>query len=195
MTNFNISTEKLKKLNKTNNFSFPKYTTQIINIANQNAGATKPKKVGQLSDLFPLYLKDTENPSVETWNDWYLQRYPKTIDNATDKVMEHVELLRNAISKIDREMVHKWVEDLVINKTYDGNTAQIAVLSAIAERVGTTYIPSTPEEEAKGIDGWINGIPYSVKPDSYKSKDMLPEEIRAHKVFYKKKKSGISVEY
>jgi len=31
--------------------SFPKYTTQIINIANQNAQGTRPKVVGQMSEL------------------------------------------------------------------------------------------------------------------------------------------------
>ncbi len=30
---------------------FPKYTTQLINIANQNAQGTRPAVVGQLSDL------------------------------------------------------------------------------------------------------------------------------------------------
>ena len=30
---------------------FPKYTTQIINLANQNAQGTRPNVVGQLSDM------------------------------------------------------------------------------------------------------------------------------------------------
>jgi len=30
---------------------FPKYTTQLINLANQNAQGTRPKVVGQLSEL------------------------------------------------------------------------------------------------------------------------------------------------
>jgi len=30
---------------------FPKYVTQIINLANQNAQGTRPNVVGQLSDL------------------------------------------------------------------------------------------------------------------------------------------------
>lgn len=195
MTNFNINTEKLKKLNKTNTFSFPKYTTQIINIANQNAGATKPGKIGQLSELFPAYLAETPETSVDTWYSWYLNEHPDAIDNAADKIMEHIELLKNAMSKIDRNMVRNWTEDLIINKTYDGCCVQVAILTEIAERMGAVYVPSTPEDEAKGIDGWINGIPYSVKPDTYKSKNMLPEVIDVHMVYYTKKKNGITVEY
>ena len=30
---------------------FPKYTTQLINLANQNAQGTRPIVVGQMSDL------------------------------------------------------------------------------------------------------------------------------------------------
>jgi len=29
---------------------FPKYTTQLINLANQNAAGTRPKVVGQMSE-------------------------------------------------------------------------------------------------------------------------------------------------
>lgn len=197
MTKFNINTEKLKKLNNTDNFSFPKYTTQIINIANQNAGATRPKNVGQLSELFPLYLKETAEHSVATWRDWYIGQNPEVVDIATDKIMEQIEAFKIAIQKIDRQMVKNWTEDLLVNKTYDGNANQIAILTEIANREGSSYVPSTPEEEAKGIDGWINGKAYSVKPDTYKSKDMLPEEFadEVRMVYYTKKKSGISVEY
>ena len=31
---------------------FPKYTTRIINLANQNAQGTRPRIVGQMTDLF-----------------------------------------------------------------------------------------------------------------------------------------------
>ncbi len=30
---------------------FPKYTTQLMNLANQNSQGTRPKVVGQMSDL------------------------------------------------------------------------------------------------------------------------------------------------
>lgn len=34
---------------------FPQYTSQLINWANQNAQGTRPKVVGQMSELFPAY--------------------------------------------------------------------------------------------------------------------------------------------
>ncbi len=39
--------------------NFPKYTTQLINLANQNAGGTRPKVVGQMSDLIQEFPGNT----------------------------------------------------------------------------------------------------------------------------------------
>lgn len=45
-------------------YVFPKYTTQIINIANQNAGGTRPKVVGQMSELIIDYLNNFDVSNV-----------------------------------------------------------------------------------------------------------------------------------
>jgi hypothetical protein len=37
---------------------FPKYTTQIMNLANQNAQGTRPRVVGQMSELVQQCPKD-----------------------------------------------------------------------------------------------------------------------------------------
>ena len=42
---------------------FPKYTTQIINLAGQNSGATRPKVVGQMSDL----TVESDARSLDEW--------------------------------------------------------------------------------------------------------------------------------
>lgn len=45
------------------NPEFPKYTTQILNLANQNAQATRPKVVGQMSEL----IKEFTGRTLEEW--------------------------------------------------------------------------------------------------------------------------------
>ena len=97
-------------------FEFPKYTTQIINQANQNNQATRPKVVGQMSDL----IQKCPTKSYEGWKEWYLERYPDAIEEATDKAYEGVKNLREAIQYIDRDMVKAWVTDLVLTKTAEG---------------------------------------------------------------------------
>jgi len=169
---------------------FPKYTTQIINLANQNAQGTRPVVVGQLSDL----IQKCPHKEYSKWKEWYLKQQPKAIDNATKKVFEMVEKLKEAINKIDESMVKKWVEDLVIDKTFMGLKFQEAILKRVAKLKNTTYRLSTPEEESKGIDGFIGKIPISIKPITYKTKNMLREKIEIKIIFYEKKKDGINVD-
>ena len=50
---YNINNDLIKDYNNSEDYDFPKYTSQLINCANQNAQGTRPKQVGQLSELFP----------------------------------------------------------------------------------------------------------------------------------------------
>ena len=49
--------------------SFPKYTTQIMNLANQNAQGTRPKIVGQMSDL----IQEFDGKTLSEWKVWYVK--------------------------------------------------------------------------------------------------------------------------
>jgi MjaI restriction endonuclease. len=72
---------------------------------------------------------------------------------------------------------------------------QEAILQKIASIKGVSYRLATPEEEAKGIDGYIGGVSVSIKPSTYKAKQNLKEELQAEKViYYKKKKDGIEID-
>lgn len=64
----------------------------------------------------------------------------------------------------------------------------------IAEGLGVSYRLANPQEEAAGIDGFIGNLPVSIKPETYKTKDGLHEDIEAGIVFYKKVKDGIVVD-
>lgn len=174
---------------------FPKYTSQLINWANQNAQGTRPKVVGQMSELFPAYRKDAKEHSVEEWAAWYLERQPDAIETATDRIESQIENLKQAIQLIDREMIRKWVYDLVINKTYVGLYYQQVILSHMAREQGATWCLATPPEEARGIDGFVGDKPYSIKPDSYRTMGRLSEQIAVTMVYYKVKANGdLSIE-
>lgn len=164
--------------------AFPKYTTQIMNLANQNAQGTRPSVVGQMSELFPLYMDTSDNPSFEGWKEWYLTEHPGAIDRATDKIMAQIGNLKEAIQLIDRAMVKRWVTDLVINKTCKGLYYQPAILAYLAERNQTEWRLANPEEEAKGIDGYVGSQAYSIKPEGYKMMDRLPETIHITMIYY-----------
>lgn len=125
---YTLKNDLIEGFNKSKPFSFPKYTSQLINWANQNAQGTRPVVVGQMSELFPEFVASGEKITVENWRRWYTEKYPDAIEKATEKIYAQVQNLRNAFPLIDREMVSKWVEDLVIYKTYNGLYIQEAFL-------------------------------------------------------------------
>lgn len=191
---FNIKNEEIMGINESEELDFPKYTSQLINWANQNAQGTRPKMVGQLSELFPEYQEITDTVSIEEWEKWYIDRYPDAIENATDKIFEQVKNLREAIKLIDKEMVRKWVKDLVITKTYNGLYVQKAILVKLAAIKSVDYRLANPKEEAMGIDGYVGGVAYSIKPESYKTMGRLSETIDVKMIYYLKKKTGLEIE-
>ncbi|MDW8464869.1 MAG: MjaI family restriction endonuclease [Chloroherpetonaceae bacterium] len=167
---------------------FPKYVTQLLNLANQNAQGTRPKVVGQMSELIRSFRGNT----LEEWERWYVEQYPEAIKHASEKILQMVENFKSALSQVDKEMVEKWVKDLVIVKTFIGLKFQSAILRKIAELKGVSYRTASPEEEAKGIDGFIGETPVSIKPKTYSiDEKRLPEEITVQMIFYEKTKSGL----
>jgi hypothetical protein len=192
--NYTLKNEYIEDYNGSEIYSFPKYTSQLINWANQNAQGTRSVVVGQMSELSPKFMSSGEEMTFESWKKWYIERYPDAFDKATEKIYTQVQNLRSAILLIDKEMVERWVEDLVIYKTFNGLYVQKAILASLADKKGTTYRLATPEEEAKGIDGFIGNTPYSVKPDTYKTMGRLSETIDVKMIYYVKTKTGLKVE-
>ncbi len=170
--------------------NFPRYTTQLINLANQNSQGTRPKVVGQLSEL----IQECPSKTYEGWKKWYLEKHPEAIDNATEKINQMIEKLKEAVRLIDKPMIRSWVEDLVLEKTFIGLRFQEAILKKVAKIKNTTYKLSKPEEESRGIDGFIGKTPVSIKPITYKTKRMLKENIDIGVIFYEKKKSGLDID-
>ena len=193
---YKIKNESIESYNEISAAAFPKYTSQLINWANQNAQGTRPNVVGQMSELFPDFMISTPNGdiSIEAWREWYTEKYPNAMETATDRIYAQVENLRNAIPLIDRDMVSRWVEDLVINKTFNGLYVQKAILAFLSEKTGKPYRLATPEEEAKGIDGYVGDTAYSVKSDTYKTMNRLSEVIDVKMIYYTKTKTGLTIQ-
>ena len=170
--------------------TFPKYTTQILNLCNQNAQGTRPSVVGQMSEL----VQECPYKTYREWRQWYLSRKPNAIADATQRIKTMVGNLRAAIVLIDDNMIKTWVEDLVIAKSFTGLHFQQAILSRVAKMKRTTFRIARPDEESKGIDGYIGQEKVSIKPETYKSKIGLPESIRIPIIYYEKLKDGVRVD-
>jgi len=191
MMKLKIPNSEVQELLSGETYRYPKYATQIMNLANQNAQGTRAKIVGQMSDL----IQEFEGTALSEWEKWYLESHPDAIDNATEKVFAMVTLFKDAILKIDKETVREWIEELVVVKTFSGLKFQEAILKKISLHFIKSYRLAKPDEESKGIDGFIGDKPISIKPMTYKTKMGLNEVINVPIVFYDKKKSEIVIEF
>lgn len=170
---------------------FPKYTSQLINIANSNAQGTRPVVVGQMSEL----IHEFGGKKFKDWVTWYEAKMPTAIDDATNKIYDMVKKMEDSYTKIDRPLIRRWVSDLLLKKTFVGLCFQESILKKIAELKGVGYRLAQPEEESKGIDGFIGNIAVSIKPETYKNMGMLSEKIDTRIIYYIKYKDCITVEY
>lgn len=171
-------------------FEFPKYTTQVINLVNQNAGGTRPRVVGQMSELIQQFPGKT----IQEWIEWYGAQQPDAVDKATDKIYDMFLAMQTAFTQVDKPMIRKWVEDLVYTKTFCGLKFQEAILKHVADELHVEYRLATIDEEAQNVDGYINGKPVQIKAITYKLKNTA-EVIDVPIIFYDKKKDGIVIEY
>jgi hypothetical protein len=176
-----LSNKEIRDALNIESSEFPRYVTQIINLANQNAQG----------DLIQQFT----GKSLPEWEKWYVKEKPDAIRMATDKVLDMVENLKDAMDKIDKEMINRWIRDLVIVKTFLGMKFQEAILKKGAELKGVQYRLANPSEESKGVDGFIGKTPISIKPHTYRVKKSLSENISAKIVYYEKLKDGIEVDY
>ena len=114
MKKFKISNDEVANLSNAPHYEFPKYVTQFINLANSNAGGTRPQVVGQMSEL----IQEFPGNSLEEWIEWYSERQPDAVNNATDRIYNMYQNISQAFAAIDRDMIEAWVKDLVYTKTF-----------------------------------------------------------------------------
>ncbi len=188
-----ITSEEIRKYLDIETPEFPKYVAPLINLANQYAQGTRPRVVGQMSEL----IQEFEGRTLLEWEKWYLKKKPDAIKYATEKILQKLKEFKNSLNNINKAMVERWVRDLVIVKTFAGLRFQEAILKKGAEIKGGTnnYRLAGPEDESKGIDGYIGNIPVSIKPHTYKVKATLQQHINIKIIYYSKIENGIEVDY
>lgn len=70
---------------------------------------------------------------------------------------------------------------------------QESILIKVASLKNTNYRLAIPEEESVGIDGYIGNKSVSIKPATYKTKNMYGEQIDVDIIFYDKKKMALTL--
>lgn len=191
MKTIKISNSDILSLLEAEVSTFPKYATQILNLANQNAQGTRPSVVGQMSDL----VQEFKGNKLKDWEEWYLNKHPEAISLASNKIFEMISHFKDVMTQIDKEMVERWVKDLVVVKTFVGLKFQEAILKSVANTFSVPYRLAEPAEESQGIDGFIGDKVVSIKPSTYEIKKALSEAIEVPILYYEKVKDGIKITF
>lgn len=186
-----IKNSEVEQLSNASMYLFPKYTTMLINQINQTAQGTRPKVVGQMSEL----IQEFDGQTLEEWIEWYNERQPNAVEAATEKIYDQFVKQKEAMMLIDKDLIREWVKDLVYTKTFCGLRVQQAIISFIAGKLGKSWRLANKEEEAKGIDGYIDNTPVQIKSVTYKMENHLNEVIDVPIIYYEKKKDGLNIEF
>ena len=157
-----------------------KYIGSIINLANGFSQATRPKHVGQMSELIQQFRDQCASHEVNDWEKFY--DGDDKINAAADKTWECVLAMKENLNELTKEDVRAWTKDLIINKTHSGLQIQLDVLQLCAG--GQSYRLANVEEEAKGIDGFIGNEPVSIKPNTYKKTINAGKETIPYRIIY-----------
>ena len=102
-----ISNADVAKLSNASVYPFPKYTTMLINQINQTAQGTRPKVVGQMSDL----IQEFDGKTLDEWRKFYDEHEPHAIDDTTEKIYSQYQKLKEAMNLIDKDLIREWVKD------------------------------------------------------------------------------------
>jgi hypothetical protein len=149
--------------------------------------------VGQLSELIKDFRDSNYDHSIKGWEKFYDDKIGKNkITEASEKVWEYVLRIKENLNSLNKQDVEEWVKDLIIDKTFSGLQLQLDILEMISDN--SDYRLANSEEEAKGIDGFVDGEPVSIKPHTYKKtiqsgKESIPYRI----VYYKQTKKGLII--
>lgn len=147
---------------------WPKYSTQLLNIATQNSQCCRERIVGSMNELWSEFDATRVPDTLENWETFYVDRMGTDgLDEAT--VMLHDMVTKMGLSNIDEKMCADYVREVVYNKTHFGKGGESTAIAVTAEYFDLPYRFSNAEEDSQGIDGWIGEYPVQVKPqDTFK---------------------------
>jgi len=195
-----ISKDKIKESNNAeykSTYKPKKYHSAFLNTVNRDAHSSRPETVGKLAtEIFPDYVENAIDPSPENWKKYYQDNYSERYDSGLEKLKRQFELEKQAINSITEQDLIDYYDDLMFTKTFSGLYAQDEILRDIAANKNATYRKPNAIEEGQGIDGYVDNVPYSVKPETYKDSTAKNNEtIQAKMVYYSENKKDKSINY
>jgi len=150
------------------NGNYEKYLEKLFRTFKNDARATRPEVVGQLTDLLEKSSADTYLEWEQYYRENYLKDNPEAVQTAVDSVVNYLEgTINKRLRETTRDDVRQWIQMLLYYRSPTGMFYESTILNHIADENDMSYIGSSPKEEAEGIDGFLDGQEVQVKPKSY----------------------------
>jgi hypothetical protein len=146
--------------------NFPGYVS-LLRMAVNDGQANRPRYVGSTSET----ANSLRLSSFEQYQDNHLERNPNWLSGSLQRTIEQLETMRTRINDMinsPHTYIEPYIEDLVFASSYRGHRIEQEILRAEG---GGSYEPPSAEDESNNIDGYIDNISYSVKPDSWFNDD------------------------
>jgi hypothetical protein len=170
-----LTAKHYKPVFQTNRREWPKYSTQILNIASQNCKATSTRNIGSIKELWLEMRQSGIRGTLKNWTNFYNSKKGETIlDDAGKKLYQMI--LKMGVINIDEEMCIDYVKETVYNKTHMGLAGEEMAVEVVADYFKLDYRFSNAEEEKEGIDAWIGDVPVQVK----KHDGVFKSHVRTH---------------
>jgi hypothetical protein len=84
---------------------------------------------------------------------------------------------------------------VVLVKTFIGLKFQEAILKKVAQVTDFVYTLTTPNQEARGVDGLIGNFEVSIKPTSWRDQVIQQEPLQGILIYYQKTDNGLEIEF
>lgn len=189
--NIRISPEERASFVRERSPDYPKYTSQILNLANQNAKSTRRSLVGPMKNIVEEFTDKYPNGTYEDWEQYYLNEYDgeERLEESTEELLQMVSQMEEAMEKIDDDLAHMFIRDLVLYKTYQGTSRDIkeVVLKKLSQIYDLEYELSASED----IDGYIDGTPLIIE---YFGQEDTKSDSNVPTVYVKEGRSDKSLE-
>jgi len=143
---------------------WPKYSTQLLNVAGQNCKAFDVKRVGSAKETWLEMRSKGIRGTFENWCAFYNSKpFAANLPAQAQKLYEMIQKMK--VGGITLEMCDDYIKEVIYNKTHMGMAGEEMAVEAAGQYYDLPVRFSTAEEEAQGIDGWIGEYPVQVKPD------------------------------
>lgn len=158
-------------------FDWNKYQRGFMGILNNsyNQSCNSGTKVlGDMSEITSEFEGGSYEDFIEFYNDEYdgEQRKYDAIDKMAENLVSRIESVGGTLDwGYAVSWASRYIESMLVN-SYRGFMDEERAIELVADELQMPWRVAPPEDESRGIDGYIGGRSVQVKPDTHTSLDV-----------------------